>query len=154
MNEKEVLGYSTLNINITNSIIQRVKDMIGLDFLFYELLQNADDSNLQGKRATHFVCRVYNDKIVINIDSVFTRCDKILEECTWDNQNNKNIKTKKCDFHAILEISSGNKDLITSNSNTKIEDIPIGKFGVGFLSVYQITSVPQIESNEIGRAHV
>ena len=69
---------------------------------------------------------------------IFSRCDNVLaSECRLDT-NIANSDT--CDFHRITRVASGGKLRHPEN---------IGRFGIGFVSVYQITDYPEIASNGI-----
>ena len=101
----------------------------GYDLMALELLQNADDA--KAKTITFNIC---DDALYVENDSTFSSClDRTSEdECSWSIEKN----AKKCDWHAFVDIASGNKP--------NLQEELIGRFGLGFTSVYQITDRPVI----------
>jgi hypothetical protein len=98
-----------------------------------EIIQNADDC---GAKVLKF--DIQNDALEIWNDAEFSNCSSIENVCPWLSQGNPISGTKRaCDFHAISNVGSSNKYR---------EEGLIGRFGIGFVSVYQITDAPQISS--------
>lgn len=97
----------------------------------HELIQNADDA----PTATSMCFDIKDDALIVDNDGVFSDCGSVEEaECPW-----KSIRGHRCDFHRIRNIASGDK---RSEPNTT------GAFGIGFITVYQITDRP--ESSRMG----
>lgn len=85
----------------------------------YELLQNADDA-----KATECVFHLYDDRLVFaHNGNIFSITDPD-DESLWGNLN------------AICAIGDSSKDALERNT--------IGKFGIGFKSVFKITDCPHI----------
>ena len=98
-----------------------------------ELVQNADDA-----AARSIVFDIREDALYVRNSEVFSRCDDVLaSECLLDTSN---ASSDTCDFHRITKVASGGKLRHPEN---------IGRFGIGFVSVYQITDYPEITSNGI-----
>src|SRR5712671_1510530 len=75
--------------------------------------------------------RVWNDEL-------FLSCGLSAPKCSWEIEARPSDGPRKaCDFHAISTVGSGNKYRDPSL---------IGRFGIGFVSVYQITDTPMIRS--------
>lgn len=113
-------------------------DLAGFDTLLCELTQNADDSYAEAsgsRRASHVRFDVRDDGLLVSNDGIFRSCGKIEDAtCAWDGQDNHGL----CDFHRFRRVASGNKH--------GADDV-VGAFGVGFVSVYQVTDSPQVESS-------
>ena len=95
-----------------------------------ELIQNADDA-----KAQKIVFDITDDRLVVHNSGEFTYCGDL-------NANPCGFQTKQgdnhiCDYHRIADVGSGGKLLRSEN---------IGRFGIGFLSVYQVTDRPEIRS--------
>lgn len=98
-----------------------------------ELIQNADDA-----RAEEMVFDIDDDALRIWNSGKFSSCETQDGHCPWEVRGNPNSGTKRaCDFHAISTVGSGNK---------YGEQGLIGRFGIGFVSVYQVTDKPIIRS--------
>ena len=120
---------ATLKTNLIGVIVEALTEMQGADSLINEMLQNADDAN-----ATEFAVSISNDNLTIYNDTSFEFCKSYEDDCDWQIKNQNEI----CDFHAILSIREAHK-------GRKNKDL-IGKFGVGFNTVYQYTDTPEIIS--------
>ena len=122
-----------LTVNLLGNIARALTSLRGIDVMAYELIQNAEDSH-----ATKMVINVDDDGIRIFTDSVFRKClDREADNCLGLNGN----KDHKCDWHNIREIAGGEKGLNETQS--------IGRFGIGFMSVYQVTDTPIISSDNL-----
>ena len=110
-----------------NFINIQLNTLRGYDLLALELLQNADDA-----RATEIIFNICDDALIVSNNSKFSSCsDRTSSDpCTGISGNVKKV----CNWHAFIDIASGNKE--------DLEDELIGRFGLGFTSVYQITDRP------------
>jgi hypothetical protein len=107
---------------VKTSVVEKYSDQA---HFIYELLQNADDANATSAR---FV--LHKDKLIFahNGTRRFTVSNPITEE---EDSSNSLLG----DINAITSIA---------NSNKREREASIGKFGVGFKSVFQYTSTPHI----------
>ena len=120
---------------ITN-IRQILTGLQGFDSMAREIIQNADDAG-----ARHIRFDVTDVALVVWNDAEFLSCGLNSDECTWTTDRSLQLgKRKACDFHAISKVGSGNK-----YNQTGL----IGRFGIGFVSVYQLTDQPIIRSGDI-----
>lgn len=110
-----------------NFINIQLNTLRGYDLLALELLQNADDA-----RATEIIFNICDDALIVSNNSKFSSCsDRTSSDpCTGISGDVKKV----CNWHAFIDIASGNKE--------NLEDELIGRFGLGFTSVYQITDRP------------
>lgn len=122
--------------DLIGSIRGALAGLQGFDAMAFELIQNADDAE-----ASFINFDVLNDRLVVENDSLFSDCGRVAEdaECQWKESGNPNGGHRACDFHALSTVSSANKSG---------EGSLIGRFGVGFVSVYQITDRPLIRSGK------
>lgn len=120
--------------DLIGSIRGALAGLQGFDAMAFELIQNADDA-----RASRVLFDVRDDSLIVENDSEFSDCGRVAidPECSWKEEGNPSGGHRACDFHAISTVSSANK---TGESSL------IGRFGVGFVSVYQITDTPVIAS--------
>ena len=104
----------------------------GFGVMALELIQNADDAG-----ATEIELDITETALVVRNNSTFVGCSDIgsNEECLRDAEANGRI----CDWHSFRDIASGAK--------TERESAVIGRFGLGFTAVYQITDNPIVESS-------
>ena len=116
-----------IKVSLIGSIRSHLRGLLGYDTMILELMQNADDA-----KAEEMVFDIRDESLRVQNSAEFIYCGDLEEdECTND---------KKCDFHGIIEFAGGHKELDSEN---------IGRFGIGFSSVYQITDRPTIISNGI-----
>lgn len=117
--------------NLLGNIKSHLAALQGYDVMALELIQNADDA--KAEKVTFDV----TDKGLFVINSgEFTYCgDLHTRPCGF-------IATKNysCDYHRIADVGSGGK--LSRGDN-------IGRFGIGFVSTYQITDHPEIHSSGI-----
>lgn len=114
------------------SINQKLRDLQGFDTLAYELIQNADDA----PDATQIVFDVRDDALIVENNGRFSDCGHLTDRrCRW--KDDPNHGRHACDFHRFRLISGGGK---------RDEAGTTGAFGIGFLSVYQITDHPELIS--------
>ncbi len=101
-----------------------------------ELIQNADDAG-----ATSLYIDARDDALVVANNQNFTSCGLEDPECPWIKQGDPTTGLQRpCNFHAISEMGSRSK---------LHESKQIGRFGIGFVSVYQITDTPIIRSADV-----
>ena len=106
-------------VNYLGFLSQQLGDLRGITTLAHELIQNADDAkNDAGElSATQIIFDIRDDALVVSNDAVF----------------------REKDFDRMRQIASGSKRDETGARTT-------GVFGVGFISVYQVTDRPEIDS--------
>jgi len=119
--------------NVLNSVIYKYS---GKAHFLYEVIQNADDAE-----ATEIHFELFDDKLVFrhNGKKRFTISDPSTEE---EDQKNGNLG----DINSILGVG------LSTKADQKIEEInnpKIGKFGVGFKSVYQYTDTPIVYDSDL-----
>ncbi|WP_156169995.1 protein NO VEIN domain-containing protein [Aurantiacibacter luteus] len=123
----------------TASLIGNIRAILtglqGFEAMARELIQNADDA-----RAEEMVFDIDGDALRIWNSGKFSSCETQDGHCPWEVRGNPHSGTKRaCDFHAISTVGSGNK---------YGEEGLIGRFGIGFVSVYQVTDKPIIRSGK------
>jgi uncharacterized protein DUF3883 len=112
-------------------LASKLRDLVGYTSLAHELIQNADDSS--GATEISFDFRV--EGLVVDNDGLFASCDEIdADECPWKSDVSLN---RMCDFHRFRRVASGDK---------RNQGDTTGAFGIGFISVYQITDQPELIS--------
>jgi hypothetical protein len=115
-------------VNYLGQIRDRLQDLTGYDTLAHELIQNAEDA-----KATQLVFDVRDDALIVENNATFLRCPDIeADRCPWKDEGRPS-----CDWHNLREIAGGQK---------RDREDAIGKFGVGFTAVYQLTDRPEIIS--------
>lgn len=99
-----------------------------------ELIQNADDAG-----ATEIEIEVSESALIVTNNSTFVGCSDIAsdEDCLKDAEADGRI----CDWHSFRDIASGSK--------AEREASVIGRFGLGFTAVYQVTDNPVVESKGV-----
>ena len=119
--------------SLLGTIKSHLEGLQGYEVMALELVQNADDAP-----AKSIVFDIREDALYVLNSGVFSRCDDVLaNECRLDTDHSG---YRTCDFHRITKVASGAKLRHPDN---------IGRFGIGFVSVYQITDFPEIASNGI-----
>ena len=112
----------------------KLRDLRGYGVLMNELLQNADDA--KNPAAHTIVFDVRDEALVVENDGIFSDCGQMQErECPWRSDNKIG---HRCDFHRFRRIAGADK---------RREEETTGAFGIGFISVYQITDRPELISN-------
>ena len=111
--------YLRQGVNYLGFLAQQLGDLAGKTTLANELIQNADDAKDDCGRlsTTRITFGVTDSELVVSNDSVF----------------------REIDFRRMQEVSSGSKRAESGDRTT-------GAFGVGFISVYQVTDRPEIHS--------
>ncbi|MDE3819743.1 protein NO VEIN domain-containing protein [Sinorhizobium meliloti] len=118
--------------NLLGNIEQALKGLQGYGIMALELIQNADDA---GSKRLLFDVR--DDALVVANDEEFTSCGLNDAECPWIRAGDASGLQRPCNFHAISEMGSRSKLHAAEQ---------IGRFGIGFVSVYQITDTPIVRS--------
>ena len=116
--------------NLLGNIRSHLAGLQGYDVMALELIQNADDA-----KAEKIVFDITHDGLVVSNSGEFTYCGDLSNPCTFEAETGY-----KCDYHRITDVGSGGKLFQSEN---------IGRFGIGFLSAYQITDRPEICSSGI-----
>ncbi len=119
--------------NLLGNIRSHLAGLQGYDVMALELVQNADDA-----KAQKIVFDITDDGLVVHNSGKFSYCgDLNAKPCVFQAKQGGNAI---CDYHRIIDVGSGGKLLQNEN---------IGRFGIGFLSAYQITDRPEIRSSGI-----
>jgi hypothetical protein len=126
------MRYRRRGIHYLGNLQAKLADLQGYATLAHELVQNADDVH----DAAWLRFDVREDALVVDNGGLFTSCDQLdLDDCPWLETETLG---RRCDFHRFTWIGSGDK---------RQEEGTTGAFGIGFLSVYQVTDSPQLISN-------
>lgn len=126
-------GRGRYSANLLGTIKSHLEGLQGYEVMALELIQNADDAG-----AESIVFDVCEDALYVRNNETFTRCDDLLADRCLRERRQEGSNT--CDFHRITDVASGGKLRHPEN---------IGRFGIGFVSVYQITDRPEIISNDM-----
>lgn len=112
--------YLSQGVNYLGFLAQQLGDLRGGKVMAHELIQNADDAKDESGNlaATRITFDIRNEALIVHNDAVF----------------------READFSRMKEVASGSK-------RSEAGDRTTGAFGVGFISVYQITDRPEIHSN-------
>jgi hypothetical protein len=121
--------------NLLGNIEQALKGLQGYGIMALELIQNADDA---GSKRLFF--DVQDDALVVGNDGEFSTCGLHDAECPWLRTGDASGLKRPCNFHAISEMGSRSKLHAAEQ---------IGRFGIGFVSVYQITDTPIVRSSGV-----
>ena len=122
---EQVLPYTA---NLLGTIKSHLAGLQGYGVMILELLQNADDA-----KAEKIIFDITETGLYLFNSGEFSYCGNLASpNCLSEKES--------CDFHRIMEVASGGK---LKNKNN------IGRFGIGFVSTYQITDNPEIKSNGI-----
>ena len=121
-------------VDYIGTLSTQLRGLLGYPTLINELIQNADDSRrADGTPTQSMTFDVRDEGLIVENDGVFSDCGRLVEEvCPW-----RQDQDRMCDFHRFLNIASGNK---------REEEGTTGAFGVGFISIYQITDRPELRS--------
>lgn len=110
----------------------KLRNLKGYATLAHELLQNADD--VPGATLCRF--NVCDDALIVENDGEFSDCGQLdLQECPWKTDTERG--SHRCDFHRFRKVAGADK---------RNEGSTTGAFGIGFISVYQITDRPEVLS--------
>ena len=121
--------------NLLGNIEQALKGLQGYAIMALELIQNADDA---GAKRVSFDAQDHG--LIVGNEGSFTSCGLEHAECPWIKSGGPSGLKRPCNFHAIAEMGSRSKLHATDQ---------IGRFGIGFVSVYQITDTPIIQSSGV-----
>lgn len=113
--------------NLLGNIRSHLAGLQGYDVMALELIQNADDA-----KADSVVFDVTDQGLSVSNSGQFTYCGDLDRPCAFLDKGNY-----KCDYHRITDVGSGGK--LSRGEN-------IGRFGIGFVSTYQVTDHPEIRS--------
>ena len=113
--------------NLLGNIRGHLAGLQGYDVMALELLQNADDA-----KAATIVFDITFEGLMVRNNGEFTFCGDLTKRCDFETRSDYS-----CDYHRIVEVGSGAK--LSRSEN-------IGRFGIGFLSTYQVTDHPEIRS--------
>gem|GEM_PF-5930636 len=131
--------YLSQDLDYYDALRTKLGDLEGADTLIHELAQNAHDAYRDAdrqERATRIIFDICDDGLRVWNDGVFSSCgDVSAPECSWQKGNPSH---ERCDFHRFRRVASGDK--------ARAENV-FGAFGVGFISVYQITDKPEFRSS-------
>lgn len=120
------------SIDYLGNLGARLRDLQGYATLAHELIQNADDAPASWMS---FNIETGRDALILDNDGVFTDCGNVeAPECSWSSDS---IHNHKCDFHRFRSADSGDK---------RRQEGATGAFGIGFISVYQLTDRPELIS--------
>ena len=111
--------YLSQGVNYLGFLAQQLGDLRGGKVLAHELIQNADDAKDESGNlaATRITFDIRDEALIVHNDAVF----------------------RETDFLRMREVASGSK-------RSEAGDRTTGAFGVGFISVYQVTDRPEIHS--------
>lgn len=116
--------------DLLGNIQQALAGLQGFEVMALELIQNADDAGAAEMRFD-----VRRDGLHVWNSATFSSCGLSEHVCPMIETDGR-----PCNFHAISKMGSRNKISVGSQ---------IGRFGIGFVSVYQITDGPTVRSLEI-----
>jgi hypothetical protein len=117
--------------NLLGNIRSHLAGLQGYDVMALELIQNADDA-----KADSVVFDITDRGLLVVNSGKFTYCgDLHTRPCSFISSSNYS-----CDFHRIADVGSGGK--LSRGEN-------IGRFGIGFVSTYQVTDHPEIRSSGV-----
>lgn len=123
-------GYLSQGVDYLGFLNGELRGLQGIATLANELIQNADDAE-----ASWIAFDVCDDALVVENGALFSDCSEVEEkECPWAEDP---ARKHRCDWHRFRLIASGDK---------RRQGGTIGAFGIGFISVYQVTDSPEIFS--------
>ncbi len=118
--------------DLLGNIQQALAGLQGFGIMALELMQNADDAG-----ASSLVFDVRDDALLVRNTATFSTCGLTMPRCPWEIEGDSNGIKRCCNFHAISRMGSRSKVHLGSQ---------IGRFGIGFVSVYQVTDRPIVRS--------
>lgn len=121
--------------DLCGNIEQALKGLQGYGIMALELIQNADDA-----QASTLTFDSRSDALVVRNDAEFSSCGLLKGRCTWERAGDPRGIRRPCNFHAISRMGSRSKIGAPDQ---------IGRFGIGFVSVYQVTDTPIVRSADI-----
>ena len=114
--------------NLLGNIRGHLAGLQGYDVMALELIQNADDAG-----AEEVAFDITGEGLAVRNSGEFTYCGE-LDSSPCPHRARSGYD---CDYHRIVDVGSGGKLLQSEN---------IGRFGIGFLSTYQVCDHPEIRS--------
>lgn len=117
--------------DLCGHIASALKGLAGYGAMAFELIQNADDA-----KASSVSFTVTDEYLLFENNSLFTSCDNLNDNCKFNTNPEKSNPPKLCNFHALKKMGA----------QSKLGQGTIGRFGIGFVSVYQITDAPIVTS--------
>ena len=117
--------------SLLGTIRTHLEGLQGYDVMALELIQNADDA-----KAEEITFDITQAGLLVCNSGYFRYCGN-LNARTCEHRDSLG---RSCDFHRIIVVASGEKLMESDN---------IGRFGIGFVSAYQIADHPQIRSSGI-----
>lgn len=121
--------------DLLGNIQQALAGLQGFDIMALELIQNADDAGAADLRFD-----VRSDGLHVWNSERFSSCGLTETTCPHLASGDEQGIARPCNFHAISRMGSRSKINVGSQ---------IGRFGIGFVSVYQITDSPIIRSGDL-----
>src|SRR6476660_6190050 len=117
--------------NLLGNIRSHLAGLQGYDVMALELIQNADDA-----KASEIIFDITDRGLLVRNSGRFSFCGDLRSRpCGFVANSNS-----ACDYHRIADVGSGGK--LSNGEN-------IGRFGIGFVSKYQVTDHPEIRSSGI-----
>ena len=117
--------------NLLGNIRSHLAGLQGFDVMALELIQNADDA-----KAEKIIFNITKQGLLVTNSGQFTYCGNLHNRpCIFLES-----ESYGCDYHRIIDVGSGGK--LSHSEN-------IGRFGIGFVSTYQVTDHPEIRSSGI-----
>jgi hypothetical protein len=117
--------------NLLGNIRSHLAGLQGYDVMALELIQNADDA-----QAESVVFDITDQGLFVVNSGRFTYCGNLhADPCGLMDRDDFS-----CDYHRIKDVGSGGKLSRADN---------IGRFGIGFVSTYQVTDHPEIRSSGV-----
>ncbi len=117
--------------DLLGNIRSHLAGLQGYDVMALELIQNADDAE-----AEEILFDITDAGLMVRNSGQFTYCgDLTSRKCDFKAESGDT-----CDYHSIVKVGLGAK--LSRRDN-------IGRFGIGFVSTYQVTDNPQIRSSGI-----
>lgn len=121
--------------DLLGNIQQALAGLQGFGVMALEIIQNADDA-----AADNLIFDVTDNALFIRNNAEFSTCGLHELRCPWEQGGDPDGRMRACNFHAISRMGSRNKIRVASQ---------IGRFGIGFVSVYQVTDAPIVRSTGI-----
>lgn len=125
----------TYEADLLGNIQQALAGLQGFGVMALELIQNADDAG-----AASLSFDVTDGGLFVRNSGEFSTCGLREMRCPWERNGDSNGRMRACNFHAISRMGSRNKIRVSSQ---------IGRFGIGFVSVYQVTDAPIVRSSGV-----
>ena len=114
--------------NLIGNIRSHLAGLQGYDVMALELIQNADDA-----KAEEIIFDITDTGLLVHNSGRFSYCGNLEKRpCSFLEDHDY-----ACDYHRIVDVGSGGK--LSRSEN-------IGRFGIGFVSTYQITDHPEVRS--------